>query len=132
MLIKYSVLLFTLILLSLTNCSETYNYAEQGEASYYANLFIGRKTASGDVFFQDSLTAAHKTLPFGTQVLVTNLVNGKTIEVIVNDRGPFVSDRIIDLTRRAADSLGFLRDGTAEVILQANVSEEFLLTLDDN
>jgi len=109
-----------------SSCTEGYNYVEEGEASYYANLFIGRKTASGDVFFQDSLTAAHKTLPLGTIVKVTNVKNGKSIEVKINDRGPFAKGRVIDLTRRGADSLDFLRAGLADVVLEAIVDEDFL------
>ncbi|WP_235298445.1 septal ring lytic transglycosylase RlpA family protein [Portibacter marinus] len=117
------------VLLLIFNCSPSYNYEEIGEASFYANLFIGRKTASGEVFYQDSLTAAHPVLPFGTKVKVTNLENGKSIMVKINDRGPFAKDRIIDLTRRAADSLEFLKSGTTEVVLQANVSDDFLQSL---
>jgi len=116
----------TVFLLSFSNCAETYNYEKVGEASYYANLFIGKQTANGEIFSQDSLTAAHRTLPFGTQVLVTNVHTGKSVIVVINDRGPFVKDRLIDLTRRAADSLQYLTSGIADVKIQANVSEEFL------
>lgn len=120
---RISILFF---MSSFTFCTPSYNYEEIGEASYYANLFIGRKTASGEIFYQDSLTAAHRTLPFGTEVLVTNLTNNKSIVVKINDRGPYAEDRIIDLTRRAADSLDFLRKGTAEVVLQANLPDSML------
>jgi len=119
--ISISIILFSI---ALVNCTPSYNYEEIGEASYYANLFIGRKTADGSTFFQDSLTAAHPELPFGTEVIVTNLTNGKFVTVTINDRGPFVKGRIIDVTRRAADSLDFLQNGTAEVVLQANLENE--------
>lgn len=96
-----------------------YNYTEEGKASYYANLFVGRSTANGEIFSQDSLTAAHRYLPFGTRVKVTNVENGKSIGVLVNDRGPFVRNRVIDLSRRGADSLDFLEQGIAKVRVEA-------------
>lgn len=86
-----------------------------GKASYYGNEFDGRKTASGEVFRQSKLTAAHKKLPFGTQVTVTNLKNGKKVTVKINDRGPFVAGRIIDLSKTAAEEIGMLKDGVAKV-----------------
>lgn len=88
---------------------------ELGIASYYANKFHGRKTASGERFSQDSLTAAHRTLPMGTVVRVTNIANDKSVFVRVNDRGPFVPGRLIDLSAAAADSLGFIHRGTTKV-----------------
>ncbi len=111
-----------LVLFVNTNCSNNepkFNYIEKGKASYYANLFIGKQTANGELFSQDSLTAAHRTLPFGTVVRVTNIDNGKSIEVVINDRGPFVRNRVIDLSRRGADSLQFLQQGIAKVRLEA-------------
>jgi rare lipoprotein A len=86
-----------------------------GAASYYDSFFDGRKTANGETFSSQMLTAASLTLDFGTRVRVTNLVNLKTVIVTINDRGPYVSGRIIDLTRRAASTLGFVRDGVARV-----------------
>ena len=91
---------------------------EEGYASYYADKFNGRQTASGEVFNNLKYTAAHKKLPFGTMVKVTNLANGKSVIVRINDRGPFVSGRIIDLTRAAATTLGMLNAGTAKVSIQ--------------
>jgi rare lipoprotein A len=76
-------------------------YTEQGTASFYAMKFLFRKTASGERFNQLALTAAHRTLPFGTKVRVTNLSNNKSVVVRINDRGPFVKGRFIDLTRYA-------------------------------
>jgi rare lipoprotein A len=91
---------------------------ENGVASYYADKFDGRKTASGAVFRQNKLTAAHRTLPFGTKVKVKNLSNGKTVKVTVNDRGPFVQGRTIDLSKKAAQKIGMVQKGVAQVQLK--------------
>lgn len=88
---------------------------ETGLASYYAESYNGRKTANGEIFQSSKLTAAHKKLPFGTKVKVTNLVNGKTVKVRINDRGPFVAGRIIDLTKAAARKLDMLTAGVVKV-----------------
>ena len=88
---------------------------EQGRASYYADKFQGRKTASGARFSQHKRTAAHRTLPFGTRVTVINQDNGKRVHVRVNDRGPFVEGRMIDLSKKAARKLGMLQRGVANV-----------------
>ena len=83
----------------------TAKHALRGEASWYGPRFHGKKTASGDIYNQNKLTAAHKTLPLGSKARVTNLDNGNTVEVEINDRGPFVQGRIIDLSRAAAGVL---------------------------
>lgn len=101
------------LLLLLLSCSP--KISEQGKASFYANSFQGRATANGETFKQRKLTAAHRTLPFGTKVKVRNLKNGKTIKVRINDRGPFVEGRVIDLSRKAAKRLGMLQDGVVPV-----------------
>lgn len=88
---------------------------QTGKASYYAKKFEGRRTASGQKFSNKKLTAAHKTLPFGTQVRVTNLKNNKSVVVTVNDRLPKKSKRIIDLSQAAAKELDYIRAGTATV-----------------
>ena len=88
---------------------------ETGVASYYADKFHGRKTASGETFDQRKMTAAHRTLPFGTRVRVTRNDTGKSVTVRVNDRGPFVRGRVIDLSRAAAEKLGLIRAGIAPV-----------------
>ena len=90
----------------------------EGRASWYGGKFQGRLTASGEVFDTTRLTAAHKTLPFGTIVEVTNLDNGRTVQVRINDRGPFVEGRIIDLSRAAADALDMAGQGVARVSLR--------------
>ncbi|MDW7746410.1 septal ring lytic transglycosylase RlpA family protein [Halomonas sp.] len=88
---------------------------QQGVASYYSDRFQGRTTASGEPFDQQALTAAHPTLPFGTRVVVTREDNGREVEVLINDRGPYAKGRIIDLSKRAAKALGMLSRGTAPV-----------------
>jgi rare lipoprotein A len=86
-----------------------------GKASYYARHFNGKKTASGERLNPNQLTAASKTLPLGTRVQVTNLENGRIVHVTINDRGPYVRGRVIDLTPRAAEALNMSRQGTARV-----------------
>ncbi len=90
-------------------------YNVVGMASWYGRPFHGRKTASGQIYNMNALTAAHPTLPLGTQVRVTNLAKNRSVVLTVNDRGPFAKGRIIDVSRRAAERLGFRRAGTARV-----------------
>ena len=84
-------------------------------ASWYGEPFHGRTTASGETFDMEAMTAAHPTLPFGTRLRVENLDNERSVVVTINDRGPFVKDRILDVSRRAAEELGMLGPGTARV-----------------
>lgn len=93
--------------------------SEVGLASWYGNEFHGRPTSSGEVFDTNDMTAAHKTLPFGAHVMVTNLENDRSVVVRINDRGPFVKGRIIDLSYAAARVLGIVGPGTARVRLDA-------------
>jgi rare lipoprotein A len=86
-----------------------------GKASYYADKFHGRQTASGEIFNMNNMTCAHKTLSFGTRLLVKNLNNGKTVIVRVNDRGPFVGNRVIDLSKAAAQKLDMISSGVIDV-----------------
>jgi rare lipoprotein A len=86
-----------------------------GIASYYSDRFHGRRTANGERFDQNALTAMHRTLPFGTRLRVTNLANNRSVEVRVNDRNPHLRKRVLDLSRRAASELGFVRAGLARV-----------------
>lgn len=90
-------------------------YQVSGEASWYGPGFHGNYTANGEVYNQNALTAAHKTLPFGTRVRVTNLYNGRSVVVRINDRGPFIPGRIIDLSQGAAQLIGVTRSGVAPV-----------------
>lgn len=90
---------------------------EQGQASFYADRYHGRRTASGEAYDRNALTAAHRSLPFGTQVRVTRLDNGRQTLVRINDRGPFVRGRVIDLSRRGAEELDMLGRGVVKVRL---------------
>ena len=92
--------------------------AEVGIASYYAKSLQGRRTASGERYDMQALTAAHPSLPFGSRVRVTNLANGRSVVVRINDRGPYVAKRVIDLSYAAARELKFLSDGTTRVRLE--------------
>ena len=87
----------------------------RGYASYYADQFHGKKTANGEIFDMNKMTAAHKTLPFNTKLRVTNLKNGRSTFVRINDRGPFSGNRVIDLSKQAAIELDMIRDGVVEV-----------------
>jgi len=87
-------------------------------ASYYSKEFEGRLTANGERFDVHALTAAHRTLPFNTRVKVVNLSNGLEVYVRINDRGPFKKDRIIDLSYAAAEKIGLIGPGTAEVKIE--------------
>ena len=89
-----------------------------GRASWYGPGFRGKRTASGEIFDDNKLTAAHKTLPLGTSAKVTNLSNGKSVTVEINDRGPFVDGRIIDLSQAAAHALGMVERGVAHVRIE--------------
>jgi rare lipoprotein A len=91
---------------------------QTGKASFYADKFEGIATASGEKYRHSKLTAAHKTLPFGTKVRVTNQANNKTVDVVINDRGPWVENRVIDLSRSAAEKLGFVNQGLADVQIE--------------
>jgi rare lipoprotein A len=105
----------------MTSVSES--WSEEGFASWYGPGFDGKRTASGEVYDMEALTAAHRRLPFGTRLRVENLDNDRRTEVRINDRGPFVDDRIIDLSRAAARDIGMLGPGTARVrILVLEVS----------
>src|SRR5690606_12772320 len=95
------------------------SYDAEGRASYYSSRLHGRPTASGEEYDETALTAAHPHLPFDTQLCITNLKNGRSTAVRVNDRGPFVGGRIIDVSRAAARELGMLRAGTAKVKVEA-------------
>ena len=96
----------------------SYTVVDQGRASWYGKQHHGKKTASGERFNANALTAAHKTLPFGTQVRVTNLNNGRHVMVTINDRGPFSHKRVIDLSQAAASEIGLVRAGVAPVKIE--------------
>lgn len=111
------------LLLLLAGCAsypeiDPHGYDETGSASYYSSQHQGKRTASGERFDQNALTAAHRQLPFGTRVKVTNLSNDKSVVVRITDRGPRTRGRLIDLSRAAAEQLGMLRSGSAQVRVQ--------------
>lgn len=105
--------LFLLIVAMVTSCAP--KITQLGKASYYADKFKNRPTASGERYKPGRLTAAHKTLPFGTKVTVINSRNGQRVKVVINDRGPFISGRVIDVSKKAARRLGMIRAGVVEV-----------------
>lgn len=102
---------------------EDYNYKEEGIASWYGEDFNGKPTANGERYEMNTLTAAHRTLPLPCIVKVTNLQNGRAVVVRVNDRGPYVKDRIIDLSKRGAQILGYLGQGTTRVRVEIMAKE---------
>ena len=95
--------------------ADSKGFEQQGPASWYGNPFHGRKTANGETYDMNEMTAAHKELPLGTRVEVTNLSNGRKVVVRINDRGPFHGNRVMDLSKAAAKELGFIHTGTANV-----------------
>ncbi|NTW49182.1 MAG: septal ring lytic transglycosylase RlpA family protein, partial [Chlorobiales bacterium] len=94
-------------------------YVAEGRASYYADEFHGRKTSSGEVYNMYEFTAAHRTLPFGAKVRITNLDNGKSANVRINDRGPWKRNRILDMSLATAKKLGMIGPGSARVRIEA-------------
>jgi rare lipoprotein A len=106
-----------------------YDYVEEGVASWYGPGFHGKLTANGEVYDQNDMTAAHRTLPMPSLVRVTNLENGRSLKLTVNDRGPFARDRIIDVSRRAAQLLGFHAAGTTQVRVEILAEESRQLAL---
>jgi rare lipoprotein A len=119
--LKLSFIFFITLVIAASCATVPFNkYGDTltGTASWYGGEFIGRKTADGEIFTSQSLTAANKTLPFNTHVLVTNLNNKKSVIVRINDRGPYVGDRIIDLSYAAAKTIDMIGTGTAPVRLE--------------
>jgi rare lipoprotein A len=116
--VKYilNIALLASCLFCLSSCAR--KITESGKASYYADKFEGRRTASGETFHQNAMTAAHRTLLFGTKVKVINLANGRSVKVRINDRGPYAQGRLIDLSKKAARKLGIISTGVAPVEIQ--------------
>jgi len=106
---------------------EDYSYAEEGVASWYGPDFHGKRTANGERYDMHALTAAHRTLPMPSLVRVTNLENGRSAILRINDRGPFARSRILDVSKRAADALGFIGQGTARVRVEILAEESIAL-----
>jgi rare lipoprotein A len=93
------------------NCAEARDYTATGTASWYGKTHQGHRTASGAPFDMNGMTAAHRTLPFGTKIRVTNTKNGRSVVLTINDRGPFIKGRLLDVSYRAAQELQFVRAG---------------------
>ncbi len=115
---KHCVIIFFFISSGLLNAQSDSSFYEKGIASYYAKKFNGRRCSSGEIFKNDSLTAAHKTLKFGTIIKVTNLKNDSVIIVRVNDRLPKNSKRCLDVTLKAAKQLNFVKSGLVKVKIE--------------
>ncbi|EWG98407.1 septal ring lytic transglycosylase RlpA family protein [Halomonas sp. BC04] len=109
--------LIGLLLIGKAAAHEAPELIDEGIASFYSDRFQGLTTASGEPFDQQALTAAHPSLPFGTEVVVTRPDNGREVTVLINDRGPFVQGRVIDLSKRAARELGMINRGVAPVLI---------------
>lgn len=101
-----------------TEIQDNFVYYQTGKASFYGERWNGRKTSNGEIFNTSLLTAAHKTLPFGTLVKVTNEANGKTVIVRINDRGPFIKGRVIDLSKAAFSAIESINKGVTKVKLE--------------
>ena len=104
--------------ISLATWGDTPSRVQEGDASYYADSLDGNRTASGETYDKHAMTAAHRDLPFGTRVKVTYKKTGKSVTVIINDRGPYAKDRIIDVSKAAAHQLGMIEDGHGPVRLE--------------
>ena len=116
---KANLLFTSLLLLALSACGTSKStFTQSGQGSYYADKFRGRPTASGTPYRPSKLTAAHNTLPFGTKIRVTNTRTGRSVKVTVNDRGPHVKGRIVDLSKKAARRIGLVDAGVAPVQLK--------------
>jgi len=109
----------SLLAVLLTACGGSKSaFTQSGQGSYYADKFAGKRTASGAPYRPGKLTAAHNTLPFGTKIKVTNAKTGRSVKVTVNDRGPHVKGRIVDLSKKAANKIGLVEAGVAPVQLK--------------
>lgn len=127
---RLNLIFIAFILNLLVGCSSTlavdlektngYSKAHElvGKASWYSNKFDGKRTASGERYNKNAYTAAHKSLPFGTIVRVTNTANSKKVDVKINDRGPFVKGRVIDLSQKAFEQIGNIKEGVAPVKIE--------------
>lgn len=117
-------IIFTALIAFMSSCASSTpefgrkGYTEEGKASYYSRKLQGRKMANGEPYRKGKLTAAHKTLPFGTKVKVTNLQTNKTVKVKITDRGPYVKGRVVDLSEAAARKIGSVKEGVVPVKLK--------------
>lgn len=117
--VRFSALFLSALALGLAACGGSKSaFTQSGQGSYYADKFAGKPTASGTPYRPGKLTAAHNTLPFGTKIKVTNTRTGRSVKVTVNDRGPHVKGRIVDLSKKAANKIGLVDAGVAPVQLK--------------
>ncbi len=116
--VQILICISTLCLAISLSCRDKITQVIEGEASYYADFFHGGTTASGEIYDSTALTAAHLTLPFGTRTRITNLSNDHQTTVVINDRGPYYGDRIIDLSKAAARQLDMLEAGVVKVRIE--------------
>jgi rare lipoprotein A len=117
--LKFLSLTASTLAILLTACGGSKSaFTQSGQGSYYADKFAGKRTASGTPYRPGKLTAAHNTLPFGTKIKVTNAKTGRSVKVTVNDRGPHVKGRIVDLSKKAAKKIGLVEAGVAPVQLK--------------
>jgi len=123
---------YNLLVLLLLFLAPTLSAQERGIASYYSDSFQGRKTASGEKYDKGKMTGAHKTLPFGTIVKVTRVDNGRSVKIRINDLGPYISGRIVELSGKAGEALGLYEDGLAEVTVEVLGRSEQTPTLADS
>jgi rare lipoprotein A len=129
--IRFYLLLLCALISTTSASAQLLGKEEKGKASFYHQMFNGRKTSLGEKFNQKEYTAAHRSLPFNTMVEVTNLSNKRTVIVRINDRGPYHGSRLIDLSRSAAQYLGILSSGVATVTLRV-VGVEGMVLLGKN
>lgn len=115
---NYLYLFCTLLLASLSISFNTLESPNSGVATYYSDLFQGRRTASGEFYDKNKLTAAHRTLPIGTKIKITRTDNQKSVIVRINDRGPYTRNRVLDISKAAAEKIGLLRVGKATVSIE--------------
>ena len=115
---NYLYLFCTLLLASFAMSFNTSESSNRGVATYYSDLFQGRRTASGELYDKTKLTAAHRTLPLGTKIKITRTDNQKSVIVRINDRGPYSQSRVLDISKAAAEKIGLLRVGKATVTIE--------------
>ena len=125
--IKIKIALLIIVIFACVSVhAQKSSYVKTGIASFYADKFEGRTTANGEIYYHAKKTAAHRSLPFGSIVKVTNIENNKYVVVRINDRGPFINNRIIDLSKSAAQDLGFIDKGLAKVKVELIASTDDL------
>jgi len=129
---RFKLFFFSVLIIFTGAVSGQNNYTETGQASFYGDEFNGKKTASGEIYNMNDFTAAHRTLPFGTKIKVTNLKNNKTVIVRINDRGPFKPGRIIDISKAAALQIDLVKYGVVDVKIETDLKNNENPVIPDN